>query len=415
MNNEGIEAEFQGLIFKPASQFKACRFLIFRLLSFLIGHCSFFIVHSVNAQGVGPGENYYLVRDFADDWQVYDEGYKNYVPYVPERHQNVSSFSLFLNLETNRHYELLCFAEQENYLFINASLQQQLPANTWTVLNLDSLYREQRSPVVFLTFYGPNAGTNDKKVLLGYRRRPNQQPVAVAGPLLLAKPREVNDAFGNFVALAGLLLLFSYTVLYNAYQKAFARFFSLRDLLTVNPRDPTLALNRSLDLSSLLFVLQLSFVLAYAYMLISQDIDLFATQVLLRQGQSIVDLFINFLEMALLIFILFIGKYTALTLLGGLYRFEKVVDYHFFKIIQASSLFFTGLVLVIAVIGASGPEFSARVENYLFLAVALFFLLRLVLLYVSINRLSSVKNLYLFSYLCIVELIPIIVGIRFAL
>ncbi|MCY7350970.1 MAG: DUF4271 domain-containing protein [Cytophagaceae bacterium] len=394
----------------------ARRFLVFRLLPVFIFHFSFFIFHSARAQGVGPDKNYYLVHDFADDWQVYDEGYKNYVPYVPERHQNYSSFSLFLSLETNRYYELLCFADQEEYLFINASLQRKLPASTWTVLNLDSLYRGYRTPEIFLTFYGPKTGPTDKKVLLGYRRRPNQQAAALVGSTLLAKPREINDTFINFFILAGLLLLFSCTVLYNAYQKAFIRFYSLRDLLTVNPRDPALTLNRTPDISSLLFVLHLSFVLSYAYILISnQNIDLFSTQVLLRQGQTITDLFINFLEIAVLMFVLFIGKYTALTMLGGLYRFEKVVNYHFFKIIQASSIFFTGLVLLMAVAEVSWPGFGIRIENYLFLSVVLFFLLRLGLLYFSINRLSSVKNLYLFSYLCIVELIPIIVGIRFAL
>jgi hypothetical protein len=390
--------------------------LVFRLLLLFILHSPFFILHSASAQGVGPDSSYFLVHDFADDWQVYDEGAKAYVPYLPDRHQNYSSFSLFLNLETARHYQLLCFAEDESYLFINASLQRQIPVGTWAVLSVDSLYRRYRTPEVLLTFYGRKTGPGQVRALLGYRRTASQKALPLAGNLLLAKPRPDSDAFTNFFVLAGLLLLVSFAGLYLIYHKAFSRIFSPRDLLTINPRDPALSINRSLDVSTLFFVGHLSLMLAYLYMLVAnQNLDLFGTQALLREGQTLGDWFINFGEIAGLIFVLFMGKYLIINLLGGLYRFERVVDYHFFKIIQASSQFFSVLLLVMMVLVASFPAAGARVEQYAFVPVVLFFLARLALLYFSINKLASVKNLYVFSYLCIVELIPIIVGIRFAL
>lgn len=404
----------------------AHRFLVFRLLLILILTSHFSTLNSVRAQGVGPNRQFYLVHDYADDWQVYDEGVKTYVPYIQERHDKYSSFSLFLNLETARHYRLLCFSEGEGYLFFDASLQRQIRAGTWVVLNVDSLYRRYRKPELLLTFYSRQVGTGattpseatpaDKKVLLGYQRVANQRPVATAGDLLLAKPRPTADAFGNFFVLGGLLLLLSFAFLFLAYHKAFTRIFSLRDLLTINPRDPTLSINTSLDASNLFFVFHLSLSLAFLYMLVAnENIDLFASQLLLREGQTLGNLFLNFLEVALLMFALFMGKYLVLNVLGGLYRFERLVDYHFFKIVQASSLFFSGLLLVGMVTEVSFPRFSQQTNQYVFVPVVLFYLLRLGLLYFSINKLASVKNLYLFSYLCIVELIPIIVGIRFAL
>ncbi|MBC7892330.1 MAG: DUF4271 domain-containing protein [Sphingobacteriaceae bacterium] len=387
----------------------------------LILHSPFSILHFVRAQGVGPDQQFYLVHDYADDWQVYDEGVKTYVPYIQERHARYSSFSLFLNLETARHYRLLCFSEGEGYLFFDASLQRQIRAGTWVVLNVDSLYQRYRKPELLLTFYSRQMGTGaatptDKKVLLGYQRVANQRSVAVAGDLLLAKPRPATDAFGNFFVLGGLLLLLSFAFLFLAYHKAFTRIFSPRDLLTINPRDPTLSINTSLDASNLFFVLHLSLSLAFLYMIVAnKNLDLFASQLLLREGQTLGNLFLNFLEVVLLMFALFMGKYLVLKVLGGLYRFERLVDYHFFKIIQASSLFFSGLLLISMVTEVSFPRFSQQADEYLFVPVVFFYLLRLGLLYFSINKLASVKNLYLFSYLCIVELIPIIVGIRFAL
>ncbi len=395
----------------------AHRFLVFGLL--LTFHFSLFTFHS-KAQGVGPDSSYFLVHDFADDWQVYDEGAKAYVPYLPERHQNYSSFSLFLNLETARYYRLLVFSKEESYLFMNASLQRQIPAGTWAVLSVDSLYRLYRTPEILLTLYGreeaPRAGPARATVLLGYRRAPNQKPVALGGGLLLAKPRPTDDAFGNFFILGFLVILLGYAGLFVAFNKAFSRFYSIRDLLTINPRDPTLSVTKSLDISNLFFVLQLSLVVAYLYLLVvNEHVDLFSSQALLREGQTLPDLLINFGEITLLAFALFIGKYVVLNLLGGLYRFERVVDYHYFKIIQASSQFFTGLLVVVMVMASSYPVAMQQAETYVIVPVVLFFVARSMLLYFSINKLASVKNLYLFSYLCIVELIPIIVGIRFAL
>lgn len=372
------------------------------------------------AQGVGPDSSYFLVRDFADDWQVFDEGAKAYVPYLPDRHRNYSSFSLFLNLETARYYRLLVFSKEESYLFLNASLQRQIPAGTWAVLNVDSLYRVYRTPEILLTLYGreenPRAGPARATVLLGYRRTPNQKPVALSGGLLLAKPRSTDDAFGNFFVLGFLVILLGYAALFVAFNKAFTRFYSVRDLLTINPRDPTLSVTKSLDISNLFFVFHLSLIVAYLYLIVAnQNVDLFDTQGLLREGETLGDLLIRFGEASLLVFALFVGKYIMLQMLGSLYRFERVADYHYFKILQASSLFFTGLLLGVMVLASSFPLALRQVETYVVVPVVLFFLARLALLYFSINKLASVKNLYLFSYLCIVELIPIIVGIRFAL
>jgi len=394
--------------------------LVFRLLPFFIFHFSFFIFHSARSQGVGPDSSYFLVHDLADDWQVYDEAAKAYVPYLPERHQNYSSFSLFLNLETARYYQLLVFSERESYLFLNASLQRQIPAGTWAVLSVDSLYGVYHTPEVLLTLYGreesPRAGPARATVLLGYRRAANQKPVALGGGLLLAKPRPTDDAFVNFFILGFLLILLGYAGLFMAFNKAFTRFYSPRDLLTINPRDPTLSVTKSLDVSNLFFVFHLSLVVAYLYLIVAtKSVDLFSTQALLREGETLGDLLIRFGEATLLVFALFVGKYVLLQMLGTLYRFERVADYHYFKILQASSQFFTGLLLVVMVMASSFSAALAQVETYVVVPVVLFFLARLALLYFSINKLASVKNLYLFSYLCIVELIPIIVGIRFAL
>ena len=71
--------------------------------SFLFGLIYFFLYATqAQAASVGPNDSYYLVQDFKTDWQVYDERYKSYVPFIRERHQNYRSVSVLFNLEENR-------------------------------------------------------------------------------------------------------------------------------------------------------------------------------------------------------------------------------------------------------------------------------------------------------------------------
>ncbi|MFC0184764.1 hypothetical protein ACFFJX_20520 [Pseudarcicella hirudinis] len=74
-----------------------------------------------------------------------------------------------------------------------------------------------------------------------------------------------------------------------------------------------------------------------------------------------------------------------------------------------------GTFFLVSYSAISYPFILQNFEKYLLIPVVIFFILRLLLIYFTINKLTSLKNLYLFSYLCIVELIPVIIGIRFAL
>jgi hypothetical protein len=367
------------------------------------------------AEGVGPNQAYYLVKDFQDDWQVYDERYQNYIPYLRERHQNYKSFSIFLDFDAYRSYQLLYYATKDNYLFINASLQKKLPAKAWVVINLDSLHRVYPNRELFVTFYSALPGLEDKTLFVGNAITQTQRPIEIAEAQITAKPRTVSS-FQDFFSLAGLLLLGFFAFLYNFQVKSFHKYYNLRDLLTIGKRSDTGLQSTGLDIGSILFIFNLSLIIAYLYLfVISKNVEVFGSRQLVEYTDSLGGLLLTYLQVTLSIFFLFGAKYFCLYLLGSLYRLNKITNFHFFKIIQASGLFFMTLLSILLLFYYTKPSLSETVANTLTGVVAAFFILRLLLLYFTINKLASLKNLYLFSYLCIVELIPLIVGIRFAL
>jgi hypothetical protein len=375
----------------------------------------FFSEKATAKGGIGPENSYYLVHDYQDDWQVFDARYKAYVPYVREQHKDYNSFSLFFDIENYKGYKLLYRSERENYLFIDATLQKKLPTASWIILDIDSLQQAFGKTKLFLTIYGTNTNVEDITIQIGNKISKAQKAVEMGESLLTILPRELSP-FQNFFVIGLLLLACLYAFLYNFQPKSFQRFFSIQDLLTISKRDESFVVNKPFDLGNILFVVNLSFTLGFIFMLITHEkTDLFSASNILREGETLGTLMINFIEITIIVFAAFIFKYFSLRVLSNLYRLDNITNIHFFKIIQASSIFFLLILIVLTFSTVSVPEIIKSAEKYFFVPISLFFVLRLVLLYFTINKMATLKNLYLFSYLCIIELIPLIVGIRFAL
>ncbi len=368
-----------------------------------------------SAENIGPKQNYYSVHTFADDWQVYDDRYDAYVPYIKSEHKNYNSFSIFFTTENNKGYKLLYFSPKENYLFINASLQRKMPLKTWVLIDIDSLRAVYQKPNLFLTFYGEESSPEDIQLLIGNPISKVEKSIQISESLLTVTPRDFT-AFDDFFVIGLLFLAFSYAFLFNFQPKAFARYFSLKDLLTINPRDDSFIVNKPFDFGNILFVLNLSFTLAFIFMLIQhQDTDLFSVSSILQEGENLLTIVSNFMELGLLIFVVMWLKYLGLLILTNLYRLDNITNMHFFKVIQASGLFFMLVAAGLSVFSVSYSAILANIQSYLIVLIAVFFLLRLLLIYFTINKMTALKNLYLFSYLCIVEVIPLIIGVRYAL
>ena len=370
---------------------------------------------SIAKGGLSADKSFYIVHDYQDDWQVFDERYKAYVPYVREQHKGYNSFSLFFDIENYKGYKILYRSEKENYLFIDASLQKKLLISTLVVLDIDSLENIFGKTKLFLTIYGTNTNVEDLFVQIGNKISKSQKAIEMNESLLTILPRDISP-FQNFFVIGLMLLVCFYAFLYNFQPKSFERFFSPRDLLTISKRDDSFVVNKPFDLGNIFFVVSLSLTLGFIFMLITHEkTDLFSASNILNEGETLGALMLNFLEISIIVFASLVLKYWVLRVLSNLYRLDNITNIHYFKIIQASSLFFLVLLIVLTLSTVSIPGIVKNAEKYLSIPISLFFIARLALLYFTINKVTTLKNLYLFSYLCIVELIPLIVGIRFAL
>jgi len=363
--------------------------------------------------GIGPEQRFYAVHNFRDDWQVYDEVAKAYVPYLFEVQGSVPALSIFIDLESNRHYQLLLRTHEDAHLFVNAALRKKLIADQWYTFSIDSLYGVYHEPKLFLTVYG-SPGPDARELMMAYPKSILQKPIVASGDNLSVRPRTFS-VYQDFFALGLVFLLATHALLFSMNRRAFLTFYDVRDLFTLRTRDESFLISRPMSLTNNLFVLNLSFVLAYLFLFVqSRNIDVFASRALSLDQQNFGSVLLYYLLISALIFLSFMGKYLMLQIVGSLYRFDTIVDLHFFKLIQSSLLFFTLIGVVAAVLIFNAP-YIAELTNLLLIPFTVFYLGRLVLLYLTITATAPIKSLYLISYLCIVELVPLLIGVRFAL
>lgn len=227
--------------------------------------------------GVGPEGGYYLIHNFRDDFLVYDEAAESYVPYIVEQHADKTALSAYLDLESNRHYKLLISTRQDGYLFINAALKRKLRAGAWQVLSIDSLYRVYRQPELFLTLYGA-PGLDERQFFIGYPQLATQKTVVLRDDNLSLRPRSVS-VYDSFLGIGLLFLLATHAFLFSVYRRAFQRFYSLRDLLSLRAQEESFLINRPLSSTNIFFTINLSFVLAYLVLFVqSRNVLVFGSQ-----------------------------------------------------------------------------------------------------------------------------------------
>ena len=147
----------------------------------------------------------------------------------------------------------------------------------------------------------------------------------------------------------------------------------------------------------------------------SKGIHVFGGRTILQEGDTLGVLLSNYFRISLAVFVIMVMKYFFIGLVGQLFNLEKIVDLHYFKIVQASSLFYSVLVLVLLILFMAYFPNDFNWQVYLFTPIVAFYLIRIFILYFTIIRSIPKQSLYLISYLCIVEILPVILGIRFAI
>jgi hypothetical protein len=198
--------------------------------------------------------------------------------------------------------------------------------------------------------------------------------------------------------------------------KLLKKYYNFKDLSSLIPKENTFLINKPMDRPNMMFIIMVSLILGFIVMLNRiNGLNLLEENLFFESGDTFGMLTTFFFKICLFFFISFIIKYFYINLIGKLFNIRKIVDIHYFKLIQTTIYFFS-IVLILLLIGYNAHLIPNVEFKYLLTSTLLvFYFLRTILIYFTINRTGNIKTLYLISYLCIVEVFPIVLGIRILL
>jgi hypothetical protein len=357
-----------------------------------------------------------LIENLTDQWLVYDNAYQSYVPYLPDRYPVQYTLSLIVDPARYRSYHLLLQPDESCYLFVQSRLVKVLQPSQRVSLDIDSLQRSAKSQTLLLSLYAPGGYNNVPVAQVVF---PRSRVLQVASPApqeeLQARVRE-NNSFSNFLIIAAVFVLGLYAFLWNYHPKAFSQYFNLRFMVPGALREDLPLISKPLSGSSLLFILSHSFLLSLFYVTVQQSSDrLFADVLTVTTTDQFWPLTRYFLMMAGLIFSLLLGKYILIQAVGSVFKLSGVTQVHYYEYLLFSRVFYTVVVFLQFTLFLVAPVWISVVAEVIIWVVLLFNLVRIVVINSVLGKLTSAKNLYLFSYLCTTELIPLLIGIKILL
>ena len=356
------------------------------------------------AQGVSA-EDYRLIKDLRQEWLAIDKN-NRYVPFVARDKSNPSVIGVRIDLEKYSGNTLRCCVPAATSILVDKQILTSAKQSQCLSYDIDSLQQVYQQQTVLLTIYQPN---NDlERVSLEIVN----DNIDLSAQEELVFPRLVSTK-GNFFVIGIIIILLLYAVLINHFPKTFKNIYNLRKILAFRAREEDMRI-RLISEPHILFLVQHCLLVSFLFILLIPNIG--SRIPFVHFGlQDLSSYLLLWLVLSVLVLLTIWIKYVLVIAFGTLFKLRHLMYLHMFDFMRLS-LMFWGVVFLLAVCVYSnvggGELWYSQVLIYFFV---IFALVRVLVLYLRLFRNASFKNMYLFSYICTAEIIPLFVGLELLL
>jgi hypothetical protein len=343
------------------------------------------------------------VYSFEHDWLVYQEAWKSFLPYVSSQHYAYHSKSLEIHPEDFPKAYLAIYPKENYHLFLQGTLFKSLQKGEVYRLSLDSLQHK-----VMLTVYSENLVGLPADFLLE-----RDAVVSLQGKAdFFSLETRSGSVYSHFFLLSFLSLLLCLGLLFAAYPRIFTSFFRYSDWLRWEVKDE-IWMRRPFALPNLLVLFTLSLLTSCLAFLTGMKSSV------KEEFFSNPENFLTFWPSLLFIFsklglsfLLFLSRFFVYYLFTDLFKLKGLANVHYFKSLQTNLQFFVALFAFLSFYSIYlGP--AATIDfTFISYVVDAYFVLRFFYFFQSFRRSFSYNQLFLFTYLVIIEGQIILFGIR---
>ncbi len=343
------------------------------------------------------------VYSFDRDWLVYQEAWKSFLPYVSSKHYNYHSKSLELHPEDFPKAYLAIHPKENYHLFLQGTLFKAVKKGKTFRMPLDSLKSK-----VILTVYAENLEGLPGDFVI----ERDELVTAKAQADFFSLETRSGSVYSNFFLLSIVSLIFCLGVLFAAYPRVFASFFRYSDWIRWEVKDEVW-MRRPFALPNLLVLFTLSLLTSCLAFLTGMKTGV--KEEFFSNPENFVkiwpSLFFIFSKLGLS-FLLFISRFFVYYLFTDLFKLKGLANVHYFKSLQTNLQFFVILFAVLCLYSVYlGPATTIDFSVFSYIVDA-YFIIRFFYFFQSFRRSFSYNQLFLFTYLVLIEGQIILFGIR---
>ena len=338
-----------------------------------------------------------VIKDLSKEWLVYNPSYRTYIPYLTSI-KNTDYLNNWVSLKEYSGYSLHFNAMPNSSLFVNNRLwYENLSGNSEdVVLKLNSLGEQPKTSLI--TVYNPKKIFPDYEYI-GYSSEAKNTLVKAS-----LKKRSQNIAI-NYNIIVILFLLAVIALLKNRFPRYYRSLVGFNEVPVEDFHEQTFISN-----PLILFIVINSIIFTYIFLIIKEKIDI--------PGLAHIETlkfnsFSDIVYLCCFFMAAFLCKLIYQWFIGDLFSFLKIVKMQFYELIKVTFKFNLLLLFILFITLRYWHELPFSISSQLVLITAGIFagviILRILFLFVRINL---HRNIYLFSYLCISEILPLLVIIK---
>jgi hypothetical protein len=352
-------------------------------------------------------EQYEVIKDLNREWITLDAN-NRYVPYIDKSMADVPLLGVLLNLSRFSGSQLLICMPAGSAVLTGKKIASFSQEAACVKLSIDSLARVHEQENLLVSVYQQNRDFEEVGMWIVQERSGGDQ-------LSANQVFKRNDAvLADFFTIGILVLLVLYAILINQYPRIFSNLFSLSRVFSLKVREDNTRV-RLINEAHIVFLVQHCLLLGFLFIiLVSTTTAMIQIDIpyLDFQQNTFSGYMLLWGQTSLLVFGTIWVKYLIVMIFGALFRLRQLrlmhmLDYMRMSLIYGALLF----ILIIVVFAGIGYYQSSYFDLLVYLFIALS-AIRVIVLYFRLFRSASFRNLYLISYICIAEVIPLLVGLE---
>jgi hypothetical protein len=342
-----------------------------------------------------------ICQEKVDNWLYYDQQRNIYLP--ANSGQEYSSLHAIIPYrEKNKIVSLGIPANTS--LFIQKKIIDYSYRNNNFLWNLDSLFNYHQTDSIFLSIYNPSISSEDLELVFL-----NQSLEEKPATGFLSFFKRSIGSFRDFFISGLILILILLVILNNAFPKTALFYFDVGKAFATGVREEQTNRMNLFQPNNILAITLHSLTVSLLFLTILKfnqippawlDLDGFGPSVL------------SWFKAGVFLFGTFILKYLMISLFTMLFGLNMFANRHFFEFLRISIIFY-GIVMILFLILWLGFQIPVgNIVESILIIIIFALILRTFLLFMKFINTTSFKNLYLFSYLCATEIIPLLIGFK---